>query len=283
LHTLVITATNCEGSAVVTNTMDVSIVPAADLSLSKAGPASVLAGTSFTYTLTVENLGPNAAVNVLLTDTLPISVTFDSATAPCTETDGVVTCPLGEINPDNSAVIDVVVTAPETVGTLTNTATVASDTRDLDETNNTGSLDTVVEPASDLSLSKAGPGSVLPGVNFTYTLTVENLGPNVAVNVLLTDTLPISVTFVSATAPCTQTDGVVTCSLGEINAYSSVVIEIVVTAPETVGTLTNNATVVSETSDPDDTNNIDSLDTIVEVVINEYHTYLPLIFKSETP
>jgi uncharacterized repeat protein (TIGR01451 family) len=283
LHTLVITATNCEGSAVVTNTMDVSIVPAADLSLSKAGPASVLAGTSITYTLTVENLGPNAAVNVLLTDTLPISVTFVSATAPCTETDGVVTCPLGEINPDNSAVIDVVVTAPEITGTLTNTATVASDTRDLDETNNTSSLDTVVEPASDLSLSKAGPGSVLAGANFTYTLTVENLGPNVAVNVVLTDTLPISVTFVSATAPCTEADGVVTCPLGEINPDNSVVIEIVVTAPETAGTLTNTATVTSVTIDPDETNNTDSLDTIVEVVITRYQTYLPLIFKPDLP
>jgi uncharacterized repeat protein (TIGR01451 family) len=139
---------------------------------------------------------------------------------------------------------------------------------------------TVLETVADLSLLKEGPGTVTNGETFTYTLTVENLGPDAAVNVLLTDTLPLSVTFVSATAPCMETGGVVTCGLGDIAADGSVVIEIVVIAPETAGTLTNTAVVASDTSDPDETNNTDSLDTIVEVVVTVYRTYLTLILKN---
>ena len=83
------------------------MVPEADLALVKAAgpdPVYISSNTSLsyplTYTLTVSNTGPSAALSVTLTDTLPVSVTFLSAVpgAPaCSEQAGVVTCELGGI------------------------------------------------------------------------------------------------------------------------------------------------------------------------------------------
>jgi uncharacterized repeat protein (TIGR01451 family) len=274
----------CGGSVAEAEVTVVEPPDEADLSLVKEGPETVLAGETFTYTLTVENLGPDEAENVMLTDNLPEEVTFVSATAPCLESEGVVTCDLGVLAADGPVVIEIVVTAPETAGTLTNEALVTSDTLDPDEANNTDSLDTLVEVESpdeaDLSVNKEGPVSVATGETFTYTLTVENLGPDEAENVVLTDNLPVGVIFVSATAPCEEASGVVTCELGVLAADGSVVIEIVVIAPETAGTLTNEAAVASDTLDPDETDNIDSFDTLVEAEETLFETYLALVFKN---
>ena len=141
---------------------------------------------------------------------------------------------------------------------------------------------TVVEPPNeaDLSLTKEGPATVAVGETFTYTLTVVNMGPVPAVNTVLEDTLPAGVTFVSATAPCTEAGGVVTCALGDLAVDGTVVIEIVVTAPEETGTLTNDATVASDTPDPEDANNADSIDTVVELFVTTFETYLAVVFKN---
>lgn len=137
------------------------------------------------------------------------------------------------------------------------------------------SLGRLFETGADLRVLKASPATVGKGETFIYSLTVENLGPETAVNVTMTDTLPTSVTFSSATLPCANAEGVVTCALGEMIAGESTVIEIVVTAPQTTGSLTNVAVVTSEIEDPDETNNIDSINTVVAV-----ETYLALVFKN---
>ena len=66
--------------------------------------------------------------------------------------------------------------------------------------NNTSApMITAVTPQADLSVTKAGPGSVNAANNITYTLTVANAGPSVATSVVVTDALPANVTFISAT------------------------------------------------------------------------------------
>ena len=47
--------------------------------LTKTGPATVVAGTQVTYTLSLTNNGPAAAQSVSLSDTLPAGETFVSA------------------------------------------------------------------------------------------------------------------------------------------------------------------------------------------------------------
>jgi uncharacterized repeat protein (TIGR01451 family) len=59
-------------------------------------------------------------------------------------------------------------------------------------------------------------GQPAPGSTFNYTLTVTNNGPNTAANVKVTDTLPSQTTFVAANATCTNSSGIITCSLGNM-------------------------------------------------------------------
>jgi uncharacterized repeat protein (TIGR01451 family) len=162
--------------------------------------------------------------------------------------------------------------------TVTNTGTW---TAYADPTHSTEASDTatvtVFTPESDLAVVKSDNADpVLVGDFITYTLVVTNYGPDATTGVLLTDTLPISVTFVSADAGCTHAAGVVTCDIGDLAVDGSVTLHIVVTA-EAVGTATNTAEVSSANTDPDPLNNIASEDTLINP--STYYFYLPIVQK----
>ncbi|HET6771322.1 MAG TPA: DUF11 domain-containing protein [Actinomycetota bacterium] len=110
-----------------------------DVSASKDGPTSAApAGRIMTYTINVTNNGPGTATGVLLTDTLPASVTFVSAgpsQGTCTGT-ATVTCTLGSIDPGSTVTVAIRVT-PRQAGTITNTAVVGAHEIDSNTGNNT--------------------------------------------------------------------------------------------------------------------------------------------------
>jgi uncharacterized repeat protein (TIGR01451 family) len=54
----------------------------ADLAITKAAAATVVAGGNITYTINVTNNGTSAADNVTLTDAVPAGTTFVSFAAP---------------------------------------------------------------------------------------------------------------------------------------------------------------------------------------------------------
>ena len=111
-------------------------------------------------------------------------------------------------------------------------------------------------PAADLAMAKsASPTSVDVGSNLTYTLTVTNNGPDTASNVSLTDTLPGVVTFVSASAGCTESGGTVTCTAASLANGTNVVFTITVTAPAAGQIFSNSASVTSAVNDPDNSDN----------------------------
>ncbi len=135
---------------------------------------------------------------------------------------------------------------------------------------------TVVEPQADLSIVKDYfPVDVAVGETFTYTLDVMNLGPQAATNVVVEDTLPPEVTFVSAEG-CTEATGVVTCTLASLSPDEGMVFFIVVTA-NAEGTAVNTATVTSDVLDPDLTNNTSTVETPIFELLG--HIYLPVMFK----
>ena len=248
---------NDPGSANNSASTDTTVNPAADVSLTKTdSPDPALEGEQVTYTLTVHNAGPQSATGVVLTDTLPSGVTFDSATpsqgAPCNESSGTVTCNLGTIADDADATVSIKVT-PQGPGTLDNQASIASDVADPDTADHTASAQTTVDPAADLSLTKSdAPDPVLAGQQLTYTLTVANSGPRTATGVQLTDNLPSTVTFNSATpsqGSCSHLSGTVTCALGSLVDTASATVDIVVT-PQEGGSITNQASVSSDLRDP---------------------------------
>jgi uncharacterized repeat protein (TIGR01451 family) len=114
-----------------------------------------------------------------------------------------------------------------------------------------------VKKAADLKITGSAPSSVVHSTNFSYTLTVTNLGPNSAAAVTVTDTLPTGVTFVSATAGCTAVGLQVTCAVGTMASSATTVLTITVTAPSSTGTIVNNATVKASSATVDATPNDD--------------------------
>ncbi|HEV2694643.1 MAG TPA: hypothetical protein VG347_17240 [Verrucomicrobiae bacterium] len=117
-----------------------------------------------------------------------------------------------------------------------------------------GSIVVVNPPDTGVQLS--APASVALGANITNTITVTNIGPGTAYSVVVTDTLPANVSFVSATSGGTTNGntGVVVWSGISLAANTSSNLTLVVNAP-TVGTVTNIATVASSSIDTVPANN----------------------------
>jgi uncharacterized repeat protein (TIGR01451 family) len=117
--------------------------------------------------------------------------------------------------------------------------------------------------SADLRIAKTdSPDPVAAGATLTYSIEVDNRGPNAATGVTVTDHLPRGVDFVSATVPggqCTNEARKVTCTLGEVpvvtGAYATARTVTVSVIPRRVGTVTNSATVRGAEKDPDKANN----------------------------
>jgi uncharacterized repeat protein (TIGR01451 family) len=112
---------------------------------------------------------------------------------------------------------------------------------------------------SDLSVAKTDSADpVTVGSQFSYTITVTNSGPEAATGVLLEDTIPNEVDYVSATpsqGTCElQGSKKVNCQLGNLASNANATVELRVTAARE-GTVSNTATVSSTSPDPNQANN----------------------------
>ena len=111
------------------------------------------------------------------------------------------------------------------------------------------------ESIADLRLAKtASTASVPVNGEFQYFIELQNLGPDHADQVVVTDTLPASVTVLAIAAEpplaCQDDDGSVTCQAGSlpIGTYD---ITLDVQAPGDPGTIINTVSVAAETNDPE--------------------------------
>ena len=249
------------------DTINTLVSPAADLQLEKSAPQDAVApGGTTNFVLTLVNNGPSAANATTISDTLPSGLTFVSGSPGCSAAAAVVTCTVGSLAPGatSTATITVQVAAAAAGQTLTNLATATSTTPDPDSANNqaTTAID-VRLPAADLELSKtASAASVDPGGTVTFTLAVQNNGPDEAAAIQITDTLPAGLTFVSASPGCNSTGNTVTCDLGVLpdEATSTLTITAQVASAAAGQTLTNVASVSSSTPDPISPNNTASVE-----------------------
>ena len=200
-----------------------------------------------------------------MADTLPSEVTFVESTPTETSQSGQdLTWNLGDIASDAFEIITVTVTINEGVlanTTISNIANVTSDTEDPnpgdEETDPPADVE-VVPPGTlaDLSITKiVNATSASVGDSILYTINVTNNGPDAAQNVIVADTLPSEVTYVSDTDTCVEApSGTLICSLGDIANGNSISFDITVNATS-VGKATNQATVDSDTNDPNEDNN----------------------------
>jgi len=250
----------------------------ADLSLSKvAEPNPVMTNTLLTYTLVVTNNGPDLASEVILTDSLPSQVKFISSSAACAG-QTVITCTLGLIAPNMTQTITVTV-KPMMTGTITNTARVYSPDFDPDMTNNVATATTEVgwidlHVAMTVTASKfITDSTVIIGSRLTYTVWVTNYGSLTATNLVLTNTLPATMTqLLVARGICNQA---LVCPLGDLAPQSSVSMTLVVRVTAE-GILTHTVQVSSADIAAAITD---------EMTINvvKLRTYLPLLRKEPPP
>lgn len=104
-------------------------VPVISIAILKIAPTSIGVGSTFSYSITVENIGAVPLTDVIVTDPLPSQVHFLSATSSQGSvgfSSPNVTALLGTIPVNSAAMITVNVQAIAT-GTAINTATVTAD------------------------------------------------------------------------------------------------------------------------------------------------------------
>ena len=103
-------------------------------------------------------------------------------------------------------------------GQVDNTATATGKTPDGGTVQDSDSTTTPVQPTvTNIKVRKTVDDTTpREGDVITYTLTVTNTGAADADDVVLVDSLPSGVTYVSADAPCTRSGSTVRCELGTV-------------------------------------------------------------------
>ncbi len=214
----------------------------------------------FNYRYVIGNSGNGDASNVVVRDPLPAGVLFDSYETDgnfvCSwnQSTNVVTCSGGFIPAPGTRYIDIRVVAPPTVGQITNTVTVDPNNAifEPDETNNTATATTMITTGIDLVVWKGDdatafdhaqnvdpsdedpPGDAPPltegfdpiatNGTQTYTIIVDNIGPQDVTGIKVRDVLPAGTKFLSFSATqgftCTHDGstygGAVTCIGGSL-------------------------------------------------------------------
>ena len=255
------------------------ITTSAAVSIRKTGSARVTAGTQTSYSLVVTNAGPSDATAVSVSDLLPsgmtavgisgtdwvcsvtlFSCTYTGSFAPGSSTITVT----ASVNPDVAATSTLVNSASvqwvDSSGTTIRTATASS----------------IVDASADLALVKtAVDSSVLAGAQTSFTFVASNIGPSNAVGpVVITDTLPAGMSYVSAAGPwaCVPHGAnpqIVDCTLAGnagialAGSAPTLTMTVQVASSRASGAITNTAVVSSGTTDPSLPNNTSSASTTV--------------------
>lgn len=133
----------------------------------------------------------------------------------------------------------------------------------------------VLAQSASISVAKNGnPNPIVAGTNITYTITISSEGPDDALTVVLDDPLPGGTTFVSlaspagwsCTTPAVGSSGTVNCTRPAFPPGSDVFTLVLQTDPSLANgsTLTNTATILTTTNDPDQNDNSSNVVTPVE-------------------
>ena len=183
-----------------------------DVQITKtAAPTTVGVGSNVTYTLTPRLNGGEPAGQggglITVTDTLDANLTYVSAAGAgwtCSYAAPTVTCTRPgpfSTNYSNMPTIAIVATVNAT-GTIPNTATIAAPEPDPVPGNNSSTVNVTGSNDADLSITKtASLAAVVPGQDFTYTLTARNNGPAavaIGQTVTITDTIPAGIALRAA-------------------------------------------------------------------------------------
>jgi uncharacterized repeat protein (TIGR01451 family) len=125
---------------------------AADVGVTlSASPSPVIVSNNVTYVITATNYGPSTATNVIVNNTLPSGAALVSVSGPGTLTTNgaILKWAVGTLTTNAGAVLTFVV-KPTVAGTLTDTASISSDTADVNPDNNSASIAVTSQSAPPL-------------------------------------------------------------------------------------------------------------------------------------
>jgi uncharacterized repeat protein (TIGR01451 family) len=248
--------------------------PMADLSAGMSvSPGTVPVGGRATFVVGVTNHGPETALNVTVTNFLPANVNVISATASQGSVSGGGTlASIGTLLKGSGATVTLVLN-PTVVGTCTLTSTVGLDPAGVDPVpgNNSANASVNVVPAADLAVfAVASPSPAISGSNIAYVVTVTNGGPATATSVVMNQTLPAGVIFVSTSQPtAVDSGGVVTWTIGTMPNGTSQTLTNIIKAPTLLQGISSNVLVstFSVFGQPGNPNTNDSFASVTTVVL----------------
>lgn len=245
-------------SVTVVSSLTVAIVPT---------PNVVTAGTPLSYQITVGNGGPSTATGITLTDPLPSGVMFSSTggVGNCSyqTNTATVSCQLPNLDPGQSEVVTIYTTVKTSTlpGQMSNTATATGSGSPAAS----GTATVTVQTRADLSIVLTSDQTVYhPSTTIHYQITVTNLGPSDAQNVVIVQNLPTvkQGKYVSNSLGCPAPTGTtLTCqapavpALATIPAGGSITFQVNFYITGNKGTITSSASVSSATTDPLTANN----------------------------
>jgi len=219
------------------------IQPTPDVSIVKAGPASITAGNTLSYTLTVFNGGNAAANNVTVTDHVPSGLTFlpGSSDSSCSLQSASVVCNLGTLNAGSSRAVVLGFSVPTSLQCtqISNQASVSASNDGNTGNNTSGTVLTQVACSSSSSSSSSSvppqtgcidiikttlntQGNVLtPTAQFTFTLDGSQTTVNDSTGRARFNNVSVGTHTVSETVPSGWTQTSISPASGLVSVFAS--------------------------------------------------------------
>ena len=276
-YSLPVTVTSAEG-AEADASVDTTIVTPG-LAVTKTVSAdSFLVGEEVTFTIEVTNEGNGPAFNAAVVDTLSAGLTVVSSDPEATVAeDGTLNWTIDQLDAAATATFTVTVTAAES-GDHTNAVGVTV----LDAT--VSAEASVRSNTPGISLEKTGGAKLFTGSERDYTITATNSGESDLTGVVITDTIPVGLSFASADSDGTHAAGVVTWNVGDLALGESVTVTVTMRGETTADEpYTNVASVTSTEGASDEATasikvdaagaSIVILDSIDPIAVGEQTTY----------
>ncbi|MDI6781398.1 MAG: T9SS type A sorting domain-containing protein [bacterium] len=195
--------------------------PTVNLVINKSGPNEIIRGTDddIWYSIWFSNDGNTTAKDVTIVDTLPSGASYKKyygsyynhlynlyqliGTPTVSATNQIVTWKLGDLAPNSSGWISLLITANfdnyPASKSVYNKVTISSSQPDSNPNNNYKDFSShIVNPVTNLHVIKHGPKKVCPGQEMIYTIHYGNAGNIAARDIEIVDTLPKGVTYMSS-------------------------------------------------------------------------------------
>lgn len=258
-----IMTTNATGSDEWIGIDDISITgtPSQEFAISKSAPDMVSPSDTFTYTLAVTNRLGLTATNVVITDVLPVSTTFVSASDGGALAGDVISWTVASLPDGGTLTRTFQVVAPDLAGSdIVNDdyAVYASNWLTLTYG---APVTTTISPL-DLVLGKTGPAVTFSGETIVYQVTLDNQGVATATNLLITDTLPANMVYVaddSGALTTTVVSDTIIWQFGDVPSNTLLTFNLTTTVSASVpnGTaLVNHVEASTDTAGDDPANNV---------------------------